>query len=118
MIERENLNVSESTNSFTFTRATAQGNTLTAYGGFFREVVQGDRLRRPTGGLRHEYRTGALTSSTDREITILHELLHLAGNGVFSDQLLGSLISGRRQDQITRTEGSEMITNFLNRNCR
>lgn len=120
-VEYENANVrSESGDSFNIWRATAQGNTLTTYGGFFRNVerVEG-RLERPDeNGLNYAYTFGTNRTNAQRQLTIIHELLHLAGSGVFtSDQQLGSLILNRAIGRVTQAQGSAAIDTFLNQHC-
>lgn len=73
---------------------------------------------RPVDGIKYKYRFTNARSQADRELTILHEVIHMVGNGVFSDELLGSLILGRSQTRVTKPEGSEALTAFLERNCR
>jgi hypothetical protein len=92
--------------------------TLTVYGGFFRNVERGNRLpRADANGLNYRYNLVGRTSATDRELTLLHEALHLVVGG-FTDQLLGSIILNRNINNVTRAQGSLAINDFLERNCR
>jgi hypothetical protein len=120
--EYENTRVeSESGDRFNFPRVTtttsANPNLSTRmvyHGGFFRDIERGRRLRRSEQGLDYEYGFGSDTSDTARELSVIHEAIHAVVHG-FSDELLGRVLLNRTN--VTRTEGSSAINNFLRRHC-
>jgi len=121
-IEYNNPNVTtggtEQAGRFSTINASVQSRTLTlnVFGGFFREVVQGNRLQRPdASGLNYAYSFGGRTSSAFRETRMIHEGLHLALDGL-SDELLGSILLNR--NNVTQSEGSRAINDFIDRHCR
>lgn len=119
VLERSNFNITPGTESegrFSLTRATAQGTTITFYAGFFNDVEQGSRSRQRNSSPLFQYVAGSVRTQFNREITALHELVHLIGNGQFSDELLGGLILNRKN--VSKSEGSEALTAFLERHCR